>query len=117
VTASNDSSDREAAAGTQVVDAIAICASTPKGYQVVSATTAVGSGNHTLDVLCPTGKRALGGGVSKQGDQKNHAYVDTVFTARSGRSNPNPRLVRVAAQQSPSTQTLSIRAFAICATE
>jgi hypothetical protein len=115
VTGTNDRSDREAVAGTQIVDAIAICASTPIRYQVVSRSTAFRGGNHTVDAPCPTGTKMYGSGMSKRGDEANHAYVDTVLPEGSSRSNPNPRFVRVAAQQSPATQELSLRAFAICA--
>ncbi len=94
--------------------ATAICANRPAKYHVVQRQSPVVTGNQVLDVPCPDdGTVAVSAGVLVQ-DEIGHAYVDTAAPALSDRSTPDPRLVRLAAQQSPTFADVALKGFAVC---
>ena len=94
--------------------ATAICANRPAKYHVVQRQTPVVTGNQVLDVPCPDdGSVAVSAGVLVQ-DPIGHAYVDTAAPALGDRSTLDPRLVRLAAQQSPTFADVALKGFAVC---
>lgn len=101
-------------AGELQTVASAICAERPAGYVVIEAQTSGVRGNPTLDISCPEGTSAWSAGVSVT-DPTGQAYVDVLALDRENRLDPLPRVTRLAAHQSPVTQTVDLRGFAICA--
>jgi hypothetical protein len=98
------------------MQAVAICATPPSGYQVVNlSSSALKQRSINQSVSCPTGKRPIGAGVSKQ-ESAGLVYTDQVNVVSFSTVQRSTVAATLERDVSP-VPTWSIRAFAICVSQ
>ena len=102
--------------GKYQVNAIAVCAPAPRGYQLVhSSSTAAPGRARTTDVSCPTGKVALGGGTQVTGGVGD-VGIDIAGVPRAATTGPPSTVTGGAAiDRDGFTGAWALQVTAVCA--